>query len=231
MDFSGWEKLSLVDFDDNVSTTLFVAGCNMRCPFCHNSQLVLHPGDAPKIPWEEIYGFLEKRQGVLDAVCISGGEPTLMPDLIEKIRQIKGFGYLVKLDSNGSNPQILKYLYEEKLVDYFAMDIKGSKEKYGLISGLPNINLAPYEESVEFLINSGCNHEFRTTAIEEFHSDEDFEAIANWIKGAKRYFIQKYIDSENCISHGLHPISKAKALRAAEVVSKSVGFVSLRGYE
>ncbi len=231
MDFSGWEKLSLVDFDDNVTTTLFMAGCNMRCPFCHNSGLVLHPGDAPTIPWEEIYAYLVKRQGVLDAVCISGGEPTLMPDLVDKIRQIKDLGYLIKLDSNGSHPKTLETLYNEGLVDYFAMDIKNRKEKYGLTCGISNIDLRPYEESVDFLIHSGCRYEFRTTAIDEFHKEEDFIAISEWIKGAERYYIQRYIDSENCISHGLHPVSKVNAVKIIEKIKPNLVSVALRGYD
>ncbi|MCR5491083.1 MAG: anaerobic ribonucleoside-triphosphate reductase activating protein [Bacilli bacterium] len=231
MDFSGWEKLSLVDFDDNVTTTLFMAGCNMRCPFCHNSELVLHPNEAPRIPWDEIVAYLMKRKGVLDAVCITGGEPTLMPDLADKIRQIKELGYLVKLDSNGSHPQTLKKLYEQHLVDYFAMDIKNSKEKYGLTCGVPNIDLAPYEESVDFLLHSGCYYEFRTTAIDEFHSEEDFHKIAEWISGAKKYFIQRYNDNGSCITHGLHPVSKAKAAKVIEDIRGNFGMIGIRGYD
>ena len=130
MDFSGWEKMSLVDYDDNLTTTLFTAGCNFRCPFCHNSDLVLHPEKTFRIPWEEIKAYLVKRKGMLDAVCITGGEPTMMPDLLDKMREIKALGYKIKLDSNGTRPDILKKAYEEGLVDYIAMDIKNSPEKY-----------------------------------------------------------------------------------------------------
>ena len=130
MDFCGFEKLSLVDFDDNLTATLFMAGCPFRCPFCHNGDLVLHPDTAAPIPWSEIMEYLNKRRTVLDAVCISGGEPTLMPDLKDKIKQIKALGYLVKLDTNGYNPEIVIDLIEEHLIDYVAMDIKNCREKY-----------------------------------------------------------------------------------------------------
>ena len=231
MDFSGWEKLSLVDYDDNLTMTLFMAGCNMRCPFCHNSDLVLRPHLAPKIPWEEIVSFLKKRQGVLDAVCISGGEPTLMPDLEDKIKEIKSLGYKIKLDTNGSRPDLIAKFHEEKLVDHFAMDIKNSKERYGETIGVPNVDLTPYEKSVEYLIHSGAGYEFRTTSIMEFHDEESFRKIGEWIKGAKKYFIQRYIDSENCISHGLHPIPKEVAIAYKKILEESIEQVLLRGYE
>src|SRR5574344_1507235 len=148
MDFSGWEKLSLLDFDDNITTTLFMAGCNFRCPFCHNSSLVLDPAHAPKIAWSEIMEYLEKRKKVLDAVCVTGGEPTLMPDLEDKLRDIKSLGYKIKLDSNGSHPAILKKLVSLGLVDYIAMDIKNSPEKYPLTVGTIDVKLDSINESI-----------------------------------------------------------------------------------
>lgn len=186
MDFSGWEKMSLVDYDDNLTTTLFTAGCNFRCPFCHNGDLVLHPENGPRIPWEEIKAFLVKRKGMLDAVCITGGEPTMMPDLLDKLREIKALGYKIKLDSNGSRPEILKKAYEEGLVDYFAMDIKNSPEKYGNTIGVKGYPLDKIKESVKFLMESGASYEFRTTIIDEFHTEKDMKEIGEWIKGAKR---------------------------------------------
>ena len=231
MDFSGWEKLSLVDYDDNLTTTLFMAGCNFRCPFCQNSDLVLHPEDAPRIDWEEILAYLKKRQGVLDAVCITGGEPTLMPDLLDKMREIKALGYKIKLDSNGSNPGLLKKAAAEGLVDYFAMDIKNAKEKYPLTCGLKKMDLAKIEESVSFLLTSGIPYEFRTTIIEEFHDEEDMRKIGEWIKGAERYALQLYIDSERCIERGYHSIPKEKAERFLEIVKPYVKHAKLRSYE
>lgn len=231
MDFSGWEKLSLLDFDDNISTTLFMAGCNFRCPFCHNSSLVLDPSNAPTIPWSEIKEYLIKRRKMLDAVCITGGEPTLMPDLEDKIREIKELGYIVKLDTNGSHPSVLKKLVEAGLVDYVAMDIKNTKEKYGETIGIRRINLKTIEESVQYLLEKHVPFEFRTTIINEHHTSEDFEKIGQWIKGADRYYLQRYIDSENCIQHGLHAIEKEKALEYKALLEKYINHVSLRGYD
>ncbi len=230
MDFSGWEKLSLVDFDDNLTTTLFMAGCPFRCPFCHNGDLVLHPENAPKIPWEEILDYLKKRRGMLDAVCVSGGEPTLMPDLKEKIREIKELGYIVKLDSNGWRPDLLKGLIEEKLVDHIAMDIKNSKEKYSATAGV-EVDMSQITQSVDLLMHSGISYEFRTTIIEEFHDEDDIRRIGEWIKGAKMYRLQRFIDGETCIYRGLHPISLDKAEGFIEILKPYIENVDLRGYD
>ena len=230
MDFSGLEKLSLVDFDDNLTATLFMAGCPFRCPFCHNGDLVLHPERAAKIPWAEIMDYLTKRQGVLDAVCISGGEPTLMPDLEDKIREIRALGYKIKLDSNGCHPEVIKDLVGKGLLDYVAMDIKNSKLKYDLTAGVP-VYLSKIEESVNFLMDSGIGYEFRTTIMEEFHDASDMEQIGRWIAGAKRYFLQRYIDSEYCISHHFHAIPLQKAKEYVEIIKAHVPSVGLRGYD
>lgn len=230
MDFSGWEKLSLVDFDHRLTTTLFVAGCPFRCPFCHNGELVLHPAIAPKIPWSQILDYLKKRQGVLEAVCISGGEPTLLPDLEDKLRQIKALGYVIKLDSNGWKPNLLEKLIQEKLVDYVAMDIKNSPEDYPKTAGT-SIDLLSIDRSIKLLQNSGIGYEFRTTIMEEFHDEEAIKAIGQWIHGAKRYYLQKYEDRTGCLEHGFHPISKEKAEKFASLLRDDVEEVSLRGYE
>lgn len=231
MDFSGWEKMSLVDYDDNLTTTLFTAGCNFRCPFCHNGDLVLHPENGPRIPWEGIKAYLVKRKGMLDAVCITGGEPTMMPDLLDKLREIKALGYKIKLDSNGSRPEILKKAYEEGLVDYFAMDIKNSPEKYGNTIGVKGYPLDKIKESVKFLMESGASYEFRTTIIDEFHTEKDMKEIGEWIKGAKRYFLQFYVDSEGCIAHGFHAVEKKKAERFLEIIKPYIPNAKLRSYE
>jgi pyruvate formate lyase activating enzyme len=231
MDFSGWEKLSLVDFDDKITTTLFTAGCNFRCPFCHNSELVLHPKDAPTIPWSDIMDYLRKRRGVIDAVCVTGGEPTLMPDLFEKLADIKSLGYMVKLDSNGSHPQILREAISKKLVDYVAMDIKNSLPKYAMTIGTVNIDLDKIQESTSLLLEGQVRYEFRTTIIKEYHNENDFEAISAWLEGAEKYYLQRYIDSENCISHGLTMVSKEKALIFKAILEKRIKFVGLRSYD
>lgn len=231
MDFSGWEKLSLVDFDDCLTTTLFVAGCNFRCPFCHNGGLVLPKGKPTTIPWETIYGYLKKRTRELDGVCVSGGEPTLMPDLAEKLTQIKSLGYKVKLDTNGSNPDILSSLIKQGLVDHVAMDIKNSQAKYASTVGLSFLGLSKIEASVSLLMQSGISYEFRTTLIQEFHSREDIEEISSWLSGTKKYYLQRFIDSPNCIVKGLHPVSKENAEEYKKILAKTMDMVELRGYD
>lgn len=231
MDFSGWEKLSLVDFDDNLTTTLFTSGCNFRCPFCHNGDLVLHPSRCAYIPFSEIEEYLRKRVGVLDAVCISGGEPTLMNDLKDKLAFIKGLGYKVKLDSNGSRPNVLKELVDLGLVDYIAMDLKNSKDRYGETIGIKDIDLVPIEESIQFLLSNKVAYEFRTTLTKEFHSEEDVRKMGIWVKGANRYFLQQYVDNENCIEKGLHPIELEQAHKFIDILREYVPNVKLRGYE
>ena len=231
MDFSGFEKLSLLDYDDHLSATLFMAGCDFRCPFCHNSSLVLNPKDAPSIPFDTIVDYLKKRKNILEAVVVTGGEPTLMPDLEEKLREIKSLGYEIKLDSNGSHPEVLKKVVSEKLVDYIAMDIKNSPEKYAMTVGTTNIDFNKINESIDFLVKGNLPFEFRTTTIKEYHNSHDFEEIGKWIQGAKKFFIQRYIDNENCIAHGLHMVDRETALSFKNIVSKYVSSVSLRGYE
>ena len=230
MDFSGWEKLSLVDYDDNLTTTLFMAGCPFRCPFCHNGDLVLRPQDAPTIPWEEIYEYLVRRKTMLTAVCISGGEPTLMPDLEEKIRLIKELGYKVKLDSNGWKPEILEKLLHNRLVDFIAMDIKNAKDKYNITCGT-SVDIDAISKSVNLIMNAGIDYEFRTTIIQEFHTEEDIRKIGEWIKGAKKYRLQHYVDSPYCIQRGLHPVTIEKALQFVEALRPYIDNVDLRGYE
>ena len=229
MNFNGWEKLSLVDFDGNLTTTIFSSGCPFRCPYCHNSDLVLRSSELPVIPYEEIMSFLRKRQGVLEAVCISGGEPTLGDDLLIKMKEIKELGYKIKLDSNGFRPQVLKKAVEEGLVDLIAMDIKNSLDKYGLTIGIPDFDTKPIEESIAFLKEGHVPYEFRTTIVDEFHTEEDMEAIGKLIAGSPRYYLQLYIDSENCIERGFHSVSEAKAHRFVEILKPLVPNVKLRG--
>ena len=232
MEFNGMEKLSLVDFDGNLSTTIFTSGCPFRCPFCHNADLVLKPASLPVIPFEEILSYLRKRQGILEAVCITGGEPTLGgDDLLLKMALIKELGYKIKLDSNGFRPEILKKAVEKGLVDFIAMDLKNSKEKYPMTIGLPSFDLSTVEESISFLLKGRVPYEFRTTIIEEFHDEEDILKMREWIDGASRYFLQRYIDSENCIQHGYHAISYEKANHYLSLLQGHFGTVDLRGYD
>lgn len=231
MEFNGWEKLSLVDFDKNLTTTIFTSGCPFRCPYCHNADLVYKNKDLQVIPWEEIIAYLKKRQGILEAVCISGGEPTLGDDLLLKMAEIKSLGYKIKLDSNGFRPAVLKEAVSKGLVDYVAMDIKNSLSSYPRTIGVSRFDIGPVKESIDFLLTDVIDYEFRTTILEEFHSMEDMLAIGELIKGAKRYFLQRYIDSENCIEHGFHAVSIEKAKAYRDTLAPCVEFISLRGYE
>lgn len=230
MDFSGWQKLTLVDFDKHMATTLFTAGCDFRCPFCHNRDLVLSPSEAPVIPWDEIVSYLKKRKGILDGVVITGGEPTLMPDLADKLRDIKALGYAIKLDTNGSRPQVLKSLLEAHLVDYVAMDIKNSAEKYAETIGLPKVDMDAIRESISIIMKEAPDYEFRTTIFSELHNEESIRGIGELIHGAKRLFLQRYIDSENCIQGGFHEVEKEKATAFVDLLRNDVEQVSLRGY-
>lgn len=229
MDFSGWLKLTLVDYDNHIATTFFTAGCNFRCPFCHNSDLVLRPKETPTIPWSELMAYLKKRQGILDGVCITGGEPTLMPDLEEKIKDIKSLGYHVKLDTNGSNPDVLKRLLDQNLLDYVAMDIKNSEAKYSETIGLTNVDMDKIKQSIS-LIKTMPDYEFRTTIIDEFHSEESIRQMAELTNGAKKMFLQHYIDSEHCIQHGFHEVDKEKATHFADILNELGIPTKLRGY-
>ena len=228
MEFVGIDKFSLLDYEDKVSCVLFCKPCNFRCPFCHNGTTVLEADTY--IPFEDILDYLKSRKGLIDAVVVSGGEPTLMPDLKEKIIKLKELGFLVKLDTNGTNPDIVKDLYESKLVDYVAMDIKNSFDKYPLTAGVNNINLNKVKETIDYLMNSGIDYEFRTTLIDEFHNEDDIKQIANLIKGAKRYYLQKYVDRESCIAHGFHEVDKEIATKYKELLKPLISRVELRGY-
>lgn len=228
MDFVGIDKFSLLDFEDRISCVLFCKPCNYRCPFCHNGTTVLEAETV--IPFEDILEYLESRKGLIDAVVVSGGEPTLMPDLKEKIIKLKELGFLIKLDTNGTNPEVVKDLYENHLIDYVAMDIKNSFVKYAMTVGVKNAFLDKISQTINFLMTSGIDYEFRTTLIDEFHNEQDMCDIAETIKGAKRLYLQKYVDRESCIAHGYHEVSKEKAERFVDILKGNIEQVALRGY-
>lgn len=223
MEIHGLNKLTLVDYDRKTACTVFTGRCNMRCPFCHNSTLVLDPSSQPLISTEEIFAYLAKRKGLLDGVCITGGEPTLQPDIAEFMQEIKDRGFLVKLDTNGSNYEVLKRLVDEKLVDYVAMDIKNSPEAYPRTVGIKNFDLSGVKKSVELLLEGRVDYEFRTTVVKQFHTAEEMSAIADWIKGAKSYFLQKFVDSGSTIAKGLEACSDEEMKQfQALLISKSI---------
>lgn len=228
MDIHGLQKLTLLDFPGHVACTVFLAGCDLRCPFCHNGRLVLGGMD-PVMDDAGLLDFLRRRQGLLDGVAVTGGEPLLRRELPDLLRAIKALGYAVKLDTNGTHPAALRSLVGEGLVDYVAMDIKNSPKKYAATVGLPGFDLNPIQESAAFLLSGGVDYEFRTTAVAEFHDDASFAGIARWLSGARRYYIQCFTDRESVIRPGLHVPTKAQLERWADIVRPSIPNVELRG--
>ena len=210
MELHGFNKTTLLDFPEHVACTTFTGHCNMRCPFCHNGDLVLMPGSQPTVPEEEFFAFLNKRKNILEGVAITGGEPTLQKDLPEFIKKIKDLGLLVKLDSNGMKPEVLRALIDEGLVDYLAMDIKSDKAHYAECVGLPNLDLAPIEESVALLMENKVPYEFRTTVLKPFHNSGIFDGIADWIGECEKYFLQSYVDSNRILKDFLPEAEKEK---------------------
>lgn len=229
MEIHGFNKTTLLDYPGHLAATIFTGGCNFRCPFCHNGSLVLNPKGQPLITEEEIFAVLEKRKHMLEGVCITGGEPTLQKDLPDFIRRIKSLGILVKLDTNGMKPEMLKACLKEGLLDYVAMDIKNSKENYGLSTGLLQPELEKIEESVRLLKESSIEYEFRTTIVKEHHTAEDMERIGQWLAGAPRYYLQNYRDSEGVIEAGLHPWEDEVLKEFQEILKKYIPCVELRG--
>ena len=230
MDIQGLQKMTLLDYPGKVACTVFLGGCDFRCPFCHNGELVLSPAPA-EMDQEELLAFLKKRQGLLDGVCITGGEPLLRPDLKGLLEAIHALGYPVKLDTNGSHPRALVDLVERKLVDYVAMDVKNSLERYPETVGVPGLDVGPIRESVGFLLEGMVDYEFRTTVVREFHDSDSFRAIGPWLAGAKRYFLQSFVDRDTVIQEGLHPWGREELEEFAAIVRPWVPEVALRGVD
>lgn len=230
MKLYGIEKLSLVDYDGFVSATVFTGACNFNCGFCHNSSLVNGVLDLTPIDLDEVFSYLKKRIGILEGVCVTGGEPTLNKDLPEFLEKIKKIGYKVKLDTNGTNPEMVKTIYENGLADYFAIDIKNDKENYPEIIGVKGFNTEKVEQTVDFLISNVKDFEFRTTLIKEYHKIDNIKRIAEWIKGANKYVFQKFIASPNCITQGLNEVPETEAKEFLSIVSPFVKECKLRGY-
>lgn len=230
MTLGGLMKLTLLDYPGRVACTVFTSGCNFHCPFCHNASLVNIPqGGGYKLEEEEFFSFIRKRLGILDGVCITGGEPTVMPDLTEFTRKIKDIGYKVKLDTNGSNPGKLFELIEKGLVDYVAMDIKNSPSKYELTAKCNADMLKRVCESVTLLMNSEIDFEFRTTVVNELHTDSDFHEIGEWIKGAPRYYLQSFKDSGDILEGGYSAPPDSDLKRYLTIIKKYIPGAKLRG--
>ncbi len=229
MKISGFQKMTLLDYPGKVACTLFTAGCNFRCPFCHNASLVTHIDDSVVYDEQEVLSYLEKRFGLLDGVCITGGEPLLQNDIADFLKKVKQIGYSVKLDTNGSFPDRLQHLVEEKLVDYVAMDIKNSIEKYPQTVGIKNFDISPILKSVEFLLKGKVDFEFRTTIVKEFHTTQDIVDATEWIKGAPRYFLQSFVDSEDLICEGLSAVNKEDLYKMQQIAQENVVNTEIRG--
>lgn len=227
MKLSGIQKLTLLDFPGKVACTLFTPGCNFRCPFCHNASLVF--SCVRNITEEEVLSFLKKRTGILDGVCVTGGEPLLQKDIGQFLRQIKDLGFLVKLDTNGAFPERLQPLLEEQLLDYVAMDIKASRRNYHTAIGLQTVDLDSIERSVDLLKTCGVDHEFRTTTVKGIHTAKDFEDIAAWLAGEERYYIQQYTPSDDMIGEPFEQFTKEELESFASIVRQTVKTVELRG--
>lgn len=226
---SGIQKLSLLDYPEKICCTIFTSGCNYRCPFCHNASILQPNPRTPAILEEEVLKFLKKRKGLIDGVCITGGEPLLQPKIAEFIAKIRELGFLVKLDTNGSFPDKLNELIEADLLDYVAMDVKNSPEKYGLTVGTENYDIRPVEESISLLLSGKLPYEFRTTVVRELHTCGDFQKIAHWIQGAEHYYLQSFVDSEDVLISGFHSCSREELQEFLKVVQTLVPSAKLRG--
>lgn len=230
MKICGLQKTTLLDYPGHVAATVFVGGCNFRCPFCHNGSLLSNNAEEI-LSQEELFRFLKRRRGILDGVCITGGEPTLSSGLADFITAIKDMGFLIKLDTNGCRPHVLKSLNAAGLLNYVAMDIKGGHSHYSCIAGIPGLPLEPIEESVSFLMESGIPYEFRTTVVKELHDETDFLDIGLWLEGCSRYFLQSYADSREVLCPGFHACTKKELLTYADLLKPYIPGVSLRGAE
>ena len=225
----GIQKLSLLDYPQKLCATVFTGGCNFRCPFCQNPDLVL-PERAPQaLDTEELIGFMEKRRGKLDGLCITGGEPLLQSGIGDFIRKVRAMGFLIKLDTNGSFPNRLQSLVTEGLLDYIAMDIKNSPEKYPLTAGVANLPVENILRSASFIMSSGVEYEFRTTVVREFHTEDDFLEISRWLRGAKRYYLQSFVDTGDLIGSGLHGYSPSELHTFCDLLAPFFTETGVRG--
>lgn len=231
MKIHGFNTLTLLDYPEHVAAVLFLGSCNFRCPYCQNAGLVLHPDREPAIPEEEVLAYLKKRRGMLEGVCISGGEPTLHNELPRLVRQIKELGYKVKIDTNGTRPVMLRSLYEEGLVDYIAMDIKASRENYPRVCDVKALPIDAVKESAAFLMTSGIDYEFRTTVVKELHDAGDFQDIATWLPDCRRYYLQSFRSSDNIIKPGFSSYSRPELEAFLEILHKKIPLAELRGID
>lgn len=231
MKIGGLQKLTLLDYPGKLASTVFTSGCSFKCPFCHNKELVFVPENYSFLDTEEVLSYLAKRKNLLDGICITGGEPLLQEGLLPFIEAVKEMGYFVKLDTNGNNPEKLKEIVNSGLVDYVAMDIKNCKSKYHETVGLNEhvFDIYRIEESVSFLLSGIVDYEFRTTVVKELHTKEDLLSLADWIKNAKNYYLQQYIDSENVIDRKWSAYNKEEMEDLCNAVKEIIPVCKLRG--
>lgn len=230
MKICGFNKTTLLDYPGCVAATIFLGGCNFRCPFCHNGDLVLKSGQMTGYEEKEVLAFLKKRRNVLEGVCITGGEPTLHAELPEFISKIKELGYLVKLDTNGSNPEMLKSLVKEKLIDYVAMDVKAPLTKYEKACGVA-VDVEKIKQSVEFLKQGEIPYEFRTTVVKELHTGEDILEIGRYLRGASKYFLQSYDESEQNLCKDFTAMPREELFLLEQELKTEIEYVKVRGVE
>ncbi|MBE7074188.1 MAG: anaerobic ribonucleoside-triphosphate reductase activating protein [Clostridiales bacterium] len=228
MKILGLEKVSFVDYEGKICATIFTGGCNFRCPFCHNSSLVNQTSES--IDENTVLDYLKQRTSLLDGVTISGGEPCLQPDLLDFIKKVKKIGYSIKLDTNGTFPNVVEKLAKEKLIDYVAIDIKNSFSHYQAISGVKNPQVANIQTTLKLLKKYNLPYELRTTLVGEFHTTATIQQMASELAGEKILYLQKFVDNGSCISANLSPVQKDDALNFKEILSKTIKNVSLRGY-
>ncbi|HEX3075954.1 MAG TPA: anaerobic ribonucleoside-triphosphate reductase activating protein [Lachnospiraceae bacterium] len=231
MQIHGFNKTTLLDYPKHLAATIFLGSCNYRCPFCHNSSLVLNPHILPSISEKEVLDILAKRRDILEGVCITGGEPTLQKDLPDLIHAIKQLGLKVKLDTNGSNPAVVEKLLESNQIDYIAMDIKNSIQKYAQTIGVPNYDLAPIFSTIQLIQTSGIDYEFRTTIVQEFHEQADMIAIGEWLNGSRNYYLQSFLDSGDILSPGLHAYDRRELIFFKDCLVPYFKNVELRGID
>lgn len=231
MNIYGFQKSTLLDYPKHLAATIFLGGCNFRCPFCHNGGLVLHPDSLIPIPEEEVLAYLKKRTGILEGVCVTGGEPTLNLELMDFLKKVKLMGYKIKLDTNGYQQNILKNLVEQKLIDYVAMDIKNSPDHYANTCGIASLDFDQIQASVEFLKSGVIEFEFRTTIVRELHNLEDMVSIGKWLTGASPYYLQSYQDSPELIASGFHAHDITTLNLFQETLLPYLPHTSLRGVD
>ena len=231
MRICGLNKTTLLDYPGRVAATIFTGGCNYRCPFCQNGGLVTDVQDQPVIPEEEVLQFLSKRKGILEGVCITGGEPTLQKDLPLYMERIRSMGYDIKLDTNGTNPALVKELVEAGLVAKVAMDIKTSPDRYSVLAGVPDARMDAVRETAEYLLHGKVEYEFRTTVVKELHSEQDFHEIAGWLSGARAYYLQEYQDSDMVLVKGFHGCTLEEMEHYRDILLTTMETVEIRGID